>query len=123
MPSRSEMERAFFDGDASYDGLFYTGVRTTGIFCRPSCTARKPKPENVEFFGTVKDVLFAGYRACLRCKPLEGDATPDWLAPLLHAVDEDPNRTCSAGLHICSWQYLPCFGSASSQDDRVSGLP
>ena len=60
MPSRPEMERAFFDGDASYDGLFYTGVRTTGIFCRPSCTARKPKPENVEFFCTVKDELFAG---------------------------------------------------------------
>ena len=91
MPSRAEMERAFFAGDASYDGLFYTGVRTTGIFCRPSCTARKPRPENVEFFGTVKDVLFAGYRACLRCKPLEsGDQHPAWLDALMARIDAEP---------------------------------
>jgi AraC family transcriptional regulator of adaptative response/methylated-DNA-[protein]-cysteine methyltransferase len=91
-PARAEMERAFLASDASYDGIFITGVRTTGIFCRPSCTARKPKIENIEFFGTVREALFAGYRPCLRCKPLEGDATPDWLAPLLQAVDQEPNR-------------------------------
>lgn len=91
LPTRDEMERAFFQGDASYDGLFYTGVRTTGIFCRPSCTARKPKPENVEFFGSVKDVLFAGYRACLRCKPLEsGDQHPSWLDALMARIDAEP---------------------------------
>lgn len=91
MPSRPEMERAFLQGDASYDGLFYTGVRTTGIFCRPSCSARKPKPENIEFFGTVKDVLFAGYRACLRCRPLEsGDQHPAWLDALMARIDAEP---------------------------------
>lgn len=85
------MERAFLNGDASYDGVFYTGVRTTGIFCRPSCTARKPKPENIEFFGSVKDVLFAGYRACLRCKPLEsGDQHPSWLDALMARIDAEP---------------------------------
>ncbi|MBM3751755.1 MAG: bifunctional transcriptional activator/DNA repair protein Ada [Acidimicrobiia bacterium] len=67
------MERAYLNGDASYDGVFYLAVKTTGIFCRPSCTARKPKPENVEFFSTVKEAMFAGYRACLRCRPLEGE--------------------------------------------------
>jgi AraC family transcriptional regulator, regulatory protein of adaptative response / methylated-DNA-[protein]-cysteine methyltransferase len=91
MPSRAEMERAFFNGDASYDGVFYTGVRTTGIFCRPSCTARKPKPENIEFYSTVKDALFAGYRACLRCKPLEsGDQHPSWLDALMARIDAEP---------------------------------
>jgi AraC family transcriptional regulator, regulatory protein of adaptative response / methylated-DNA-[protein]-cysteine methyltransferase len=91
MPSRAEMERAFFGGDASYDGVFYTGVRTTGIFCRPSCTARKPKPRNIEFFGSVKDVLFAGYRACLRCKPLEsGNQHPSWLDALMARIDAEP---------------------------------
>ena len=65
------MERAYQRSDASYDGVFYLGVRTTGIFCRPSCSARKPKPENVEFFALPKDALFAGYRPCLRCRPLE----------------------------------------------------
>lgn len=92
LPSRAEMERAFFASDATFDGIFVTGVRTTGIFCRPSCRARKPKVENIEFFGTIREALFAGYRPCLRCRPLEGDATPDWLTPLLEAVDKEPNR-------------------------------
>src|SRR5688572_451628 len=91
MPSRAEMVRAFFDGDASYDGLFYTGVRTTGIFCRPSCTARKPKPESGEFCGTVKDGVCAGYRACLRCKPLDsGGQHPAWLDALMARIDAEP---------------------------------
>ena len=54
MPPRQEMERAYLRSDASYDGLFYLGVRTTGIFCRPSCHAKKPKAENVEFFFVTK---------------------------------------------------------------------
>ena len=91
-PPREEMERAFFESDASYDGIFVTGVRTTGIFCRPSCRARKPLLENIEFFGTVREALFAGYRPCLRCRPLEGEAAPTWLTPLLDAVDKEPNR-------------------------------
>jgi AraC family transcriptional regulator of adaptative response/methylated-DNA-[protein]-cysteine methyltransferase len=92
LPARAEMERAFFASDASYDGIFVTGVRTTGIFCRPSCRARKPLVQNIEFFGTVREALFAGYRPCLRCRPLLGDDTPGWLTPLLDAVDKEPNR-------------------------------
>jgi AraC family transcriptional regulator of adaptative response/methylated-DNA-[protein]-cysteine methyltransferase len=52
------------------DGVFYFGVRTTGIFCRPSCSSRQPKRENVSFFITASDAKNAGFRACLRCKPL-----------------------------------------------------
>jgi AraC family transcriptional regulator of adaptative response/methylated-DNA-[protein]-cysteine methyltransferase len=97
VPKPSEMERAFYAQDASYDGVFVTGVRTTGIFCRPSCTARKPLRQNVEFFGTVKDALFAGYRPCLRCRPLEADGKPpEWVAGLLAAVDGDPERRLKA---------------------------
>ena len=92
LPSRTEMEQAFFASDAAYDGIFVTGVRTTGIFCRPSCRARKPLPVNIEFFGTVREALFAGYRPCLRCRPMFADTTPEWLTPLLAAVDQDPNR-------------------------------
>jgi AraC family transcriptional regulator of adaptative response/methylated-DNA-[protein]-cysteine methyltransferase len=91
-PPRAEMERAFFASDATYDGVFVTAVRTTGIFCRPSCRARKPLVENIEFFGSVREALFAGYRPCLRCRPLVGDETPEWLTPLLETVDKDPNR-------------------------------
>ena len=86
----SEMERAYLQRDASYNGLFFLGVRTTGIFCRPTCPARKPLPENVEYFPTVRDALAAGYRACKRCKPLDADEQPDWAADLLADVEQHP---------------------------------
>jgi AraC family transcriptional regulator of adaptative response/methylated-DNA-[protein]-cysteine methyltransferase len=52
-----------------FDGVFYFGVRTTGIFCRPSCTSRTPKRQNVSFFVTPTEAEKAGFRACMRCKP------------------------------------------------------
>ena len=92
LPPRPEMERAYLKGDASYDGVFYLGVRTTGIFCRPSCTARKPKSENVEFYSSVKDAMFAGYRACLRCRPLEGEGGhPEWVRRVVARIEAAPN--------------------------------
>src|SRR5580765_3163104 len=57
------------------DGVFYFGVRTTGVFCRPSCSSRQPKRENVSFFVTAKDAEVAGFRACIRCKPLDATVT------------------------------------------------
>jgi AraC family transcriptional regulator of adaptative response/methylated-DNA-[protein]-cysteine methyltransferase len=91
------MERAFYGQDASYDGVFVTGVRTTGIFCRPSCTAKKPLRRNVEFFETVKDALFAGYRPCLRCRPLEAEGKPPaWVAGVLAALEQEPERRLRA---------------------------
>jgi AraC family transcriptional regulator of adaptative response/methylated-DNA-[protein]-cysteine methyltransferase len=90
-PGSGEMERAFYARDASYDGVFVTGVRTTGVFCRPSCPARKPLRKNLEFFLTVKDALFAGFRPCRRCRPLEADGRPPaWVDNLLRAVDASP---------------------------------
>lgn len=56
-------------GDASYNGRFFTGVLTTGIYCLPSCRARKPKPENVRFFPTCEAARSAGLRACKKCHP------------------------------------------------------
>jgi AraC family transcriptional regulator of adaptative response/methylated-DNA-[protein]-cysteine methyltransferase len=55
--------------DAGADGKFYTAVATTGIYCRPSCAARRPRRENVRFFATCADAEAAGYRPCKRCKP------------------------------------------------------
>ena len=79
--------------DQSYEGIFYTAVKTTGIFCRPTCPARKPKPENVVFYKTPEDALSAGYRPCLRCKPLDASGiAPEWIRELLHRVDRAPNR-------------------------------
>ncbi|MBC8008605.1 MAG: methylphosphotriester-DNA--protein-cysteine methyltransferase family protein, partial [Burkholderiales bacterium] len=55
--------------DPSHDGSFFTGVLTTGIYCLPSCGARRPKPENVRFFPTCKAARSAGLRACKKCHP------------------------------------------------------
>ncbi|TAK55042.1 MAG: methylated-DNA--[protein]-cysteine S-methyltransferase [Gammaproteobacteria bacterium] len=91
LPPPPEMHRAFLRSDAAYDGVFYTGVRTTGIFCRPSCTARKPRPENVEFFATPGEASFSGYRPCKRCRPLDADGRPPaWVERLLTRIERDP---------------------------------
>lgn len=91
------MFRAFANRDASFEGLFVVGVRTTGIFCRTVCPARKPHRENVEFFPRAGDALAAGYRPCHRCRPLDSqDAEPEWLRPLLEAVNADPGRRWTA---------------------------
>jgi len=90
MPPGREMERAYLERDAAYDGLFFLGVRTTATFCRPTCPARKPLPKNVEYFPTAGAALFAGYRPCKRCRPLEPDARPPWVSKLLEDVERDP---------------------------------
>src|SRR6516225_7764630 len=98
IPSINEMRRASVQKDASYDGIFFLAVRTTGIFCRPSCRVRKPKPENVSYFATAREALFAGYRPCKRCRPLtaHGEA-PDWLEPILAAVESAPDARLQDG--------------------------
>jgi AraC family transcriptional regulator of adaptative response/methylated-DNA-[protein]-cysteine methyltransferase len=90
------MERAYKQSDAAYDGIFYLGVRTTGIFCRPSCGARKPFPRNVEFFASAREAVFAGYRPCKRCNPLlsPGQA-PEWVKRLLAEVERSPDQRFS----------------------------
>ena len=69
MRMTNEMERAFYASDPDWDGRFVAAVRTTGIFCRPSCRARKPLRRNVEFLPDASAARAAGYRACLRCQP------------------------------------------------------
>jgi AraC family transcriptional regulator of adaptative response/methylated-DNA-[protein]-cysteine methyltransferase len=83
--------QALVDKDISYEGTFIAAVKTTGIFCRPTCRARKPKPENVEFFKTTKEALQHGYRPCKVCQPLEKiGATPAYIKDLLARIDQDP---------------------------------
>lgn len=93
LPTDDEMMQAFQRGDAEFDGIFVTAVRTTGIFCRPTCPAKKPRPENVSFYATPREALQDGYRPCKRCRPLEpGHDTPEWLRPLLADIEADPAR-------------------------------
>lgn len=63
--------RAVVGRDASAAGQFVIGVKTTGIFCRPGCPARRPRRENVAFFDDTSAAMAAGFRACKRCRPLE----------------------------------------------------
>src|SRR5258708_11466135 len=76
MPAHSkDMEQKFWQAvqgrDRGFDGRFYYGVLTTGVYCRPSCGARTPLRQNVRFYSTPAEAERAGLRACLRCKPKE----------------------------------------------------
>jgi len=68
--------QAIADRDRSLDGTFVFGVSSTGIFCRPSCAAKRPRRENVTFFDDALQAEHAGYRACLRCRPKAVDGSP-----------------------------------------------
>src|SRR5215471_15910547 len=93
MPSINEMQQAYERKDRSYDGIFFLAVRTTGIFCRPSCPARPPRPENVSYYASLREALFAGYRACKRCRPLDTDGRPpEWVERALTMVRESEGK-------------------------------
>lgn len=93
LPAPEEMYRALCARDRAYEGIFVAAIRTTGIFCRPTCNARKPLKENVEYYPNPREALLAGYRPCKRCRPIEPrGATPDWLRPLLDEVEKDPTN-------------------------------
>ncbi len=70
--------RAVKSRDRRFDGVFYTAVRTTGIYCRPSCPARTPSFHHVTFHPTAAAAQAAGYRACKRCLPDATPGSPDW---------------------------------------------
>ncbi|WP_219837438.1 bifunctional transcriptional activator/DNA repair enzyme AdaA [Paenibacillus sp. R14(2021)] len=78
---------AIVECDAAYDGQFYYGVRTTGIFCRPSCKSRTPKREHVHAYASTAEALTDGLRPCKRCRP-DGLRQPDeeWAASIAKAI-------------------------------------
>ncbi|WP_248924142.1 bifunctional transcriptional activator/DNA repair enzyme AdaA [Paenibacillus hamazuiensis] len=85
--------QALIDKKSEYEGIFYVGVRTTGVFCRPTCPARKPKFENCEFFETAKEALLASFRPCQRCRPLSHPGhVSELVRKLVNAVEENPEH-------------------------------
>ncbi|HVK48914.1 MAG TPA: methylated-DNA--[protein]-cysteine S-methyltransferase [Pseudobacter sp.] len=92
MLTNERMYQAIIEKDPSFEGQFITAVKTTGIFCRPTCTARKPKPENVEFLSSTAEAMRKGYRPCKVCNPLEniGEAPPA-IRALLDDLHADPS--------------------------------
>src|SRR5262245_25993957 len=99
IPAIKEMQSAYMRKDASYDGVFFLGVRTTGIFCRPSCPAKKPLPQNVDYFSNVREAMFAGYRPCKRCRPLDTNGKPpEWIGQALSLVNASEERVTDSVL-------------------------
>lgn len=86
------MYKAIVEKDTSFEGVFFTAVKTTGIFCRPACTARKPKIENVEFLKTTKECLQKGYRPCKVCQPLKApNQTPPEFQKIMDELATNPS--------------------------------
>jgi AraC family transcriptional regulator of adaptative response/methylated-DNA-[protein]-cysteine methyltransferase len=88
LPPAETMYRALVNHDPSFEGIFFVGVRTTGIFCRPTCAAKTPARENVDFFATPVEALHGGYRPCLRCNPMDPSRQPPKLIQRLRAEVE-----------------------------------
>ncbi|MET3601730.1 bifunctional transcriptional activator/DNA repair enzyme AdaA [Martelella mangrovi] len=92
LPDHDTLYEALLARDTRFNGQVYVCVASTGVFCRLTCPARKPRKENCTFLGTVGECLEAGYRSCKRCHPLEPMAMADpAIATLLAALDERPD--------------------------------
>lgn len=82
--------------DSQFDGTFFTAVKTTGIFCHPSCRARIPKIENVIFYDTVQEALQNGFRPCKVCKPMEKiGSTPVYIKDIIEELQQNPHERIS----------------------------
>ena len=86
----NEKWQAIIDNDASYNNQFFYAVKTTGIFCKPSCKSRIPKKENVRIFLNAEQALRANFRPCKRCKPTN-ERLPDseWVALITEYIDKN----------------------------------
>jgi len=97
LPGEDVLYAALLNKDSSFEGLFFVGVKTTGIFCRPTCTARKPKKENCTFFKSTKEALLYGFRPCKVCEPLRlnGDY-PESVKNIIKEINIDPSLRLKA---------------------------
>ncbi|HYF97742.1 MAG TPA: trifunctional transcriptional activator/DNA repair protein Ada/methylated-DNA--[protein]-cysteine S-methyltransferase [Coxiellaceae bacterium] len=90
---RDVFYQALLAKNPEYEGIFYVGVTTTGVFCRPTCGARKPKKEHCEFFISAQDATLASFRPCKRCRPLSHpNQVSDVVRLLIEAVEQEPTK-------------------------------
>lgn len=90
---KKEYYQALLDKDKTYEGVFFVGVKTTGVFCRPTCPARKPKLGNCEFFESAQEALLASFRPCKRCRPLSHpNIVSNLVQTLVEAVEKNPEK-------------------------------
>ncbi len=107
LPDDETLYHALLARDPAYDGFAFVGVTSTGVFCRLTCGARKPKREHSVFFPSIADALSAGFRPCKRCHPLlpTGEKDPT-IVTLLAALDNDPDKRWSEET-LVGMQYDP----------------
>ncbi|NOU70710.1 methylated-DNA--[protein]-cysteine S-methyltransferase [Paenibacillus sp. LMG 31458] len=92
-----EYYKALVEKRTDYEGVFYVGVTSTGVFCRPTCPARKPKYENCEFYQTAQQALLASFRPCQRCRPLSHpNHVSDIVRLLVEAIEQNPEKRWKA---------------------------
>ncbi|NOU79950.1 methylated-DNA--[protein]-cysteine S-methyltransferase [Paenibacillus sp. LMG 31459] len=90
---KAEYYQALLEKKSDYEGVFYVGVTSTGVFCRPTCPARKPKYDNCEFYETAQQALLASFRPCQRCRPLSHpNHVSDIVRLLVEAVEQNPEK-------------------------------
>jgi len=111
--NQQAFEQARQARDARFDGQFFVGVKTTGIYCRPVCPVRIPRPENVLFFPTAAAAGEAGFRPCLRCRPEASPGTPAW---------SGTSTTVSRGLRLINEGALDEDG-VDSLSERLGVTP
>ncbi len=93
LPNDDALYKALIARDATYEGLAYVGVTTTGVFCRLTCPARKPKRENSVFFSNIATCMDAGFRPCKRCRPLASAGEVDPVVQtLVDALEREPSK-------------------------------
>ncbi len=114
------MYRALLNRDTTFEGVFYVGVKTTGIFCRPTCPAKKPKNENVEYYSSPQEALYGGYRPCLRCRPLDKEQKPPELVDRLRKMVERSPAGKVSGSELCAEGIDP--STARRQYQRYYGM-
>ncbi|MDH0873988.1 hypothetical protein N5C81_28065 [Rhizobium pusense] len=107
LPDPETLYAALLARNERFDGQVFVCVASTGVFCRLTCPARKPKRENCTFYPTIGECVEAGYRPCKRCHPLQAAALADpTIAALLHALDMRPGRRWSEN-HVIKLGYDP----------------
>ncbi len=90
---QEEFYQALLTKNIDYEGVFYVGVKSTGVFCRPTCPARKPKFINCEFYSSTQQALLASFRPCKRCKPLSNlNQVSELICRLVDVVEANPEK-------------------------------
>lgn len=94
LKDKQKYYKALIERNSEYEGLFYVGVKTTGIFCRSTCSAKKPKIENCLFFETTEQAIAAGFRSCKVCKPLDSNENNN-IQKLINQINSNPHKKWS----------------------------